>query len=143
MTEIFYRWVGFQHPLRSLYGCLYSLKQISVHLCGETAEEVWNLCNEKLQQPEFSARGLIKQSNVTLVCTTDDPVDTLEWHKKIKADDSFDVQVVPAWRPEKAMGINTEDISRHLHFLVVSIDSPPHSSGTRITNELSRLMHYL
>ena len=45
-------------------------------------------------------------SNVTLVCTTDDPVDTLEWHQKIKADESFDVQVLPAWRPEKAMGIN-------------------------------------
>ena len=45
-------------------------------------------------------------SNVTLVCTTDDPADTLEWHQKIKADESFDVQVVPAWRPEKAMGIN-------------------------------------
>ena len=53
----------------------------------ETAEEVWNICNEKLQQPEYSARGLIKMSNVTLVCTTDDPADTLEWHQKIKADE--------------------------------------------------------
>lgn len=75
------------------------------HLCADTAEEVWNLCNEKLAQPDMSARELIKRSGVTLVCTTDDPVDSLEWHEKIKADETFDVQVLPAWRPDKASGI--------------------------------------
>lgn len=75
------------------------------HLSGETAEEVWQLCNEKLKTPQMSVRGLIKQSGVTLICTTDDPVDTLEWHEKIKADDSFDVQVLPAWRPDKATNV--------------------------------------
>lgn len=75
------------------------------HLSGETAEEVWQLCNEKLKAPQMSVRGLIKQSGVTLICTTDDPVDTLEWHEKIKADDSFDVQVLPAWRPDKATNV--------------------------------------
>ena len=49
-------------------------------LNGETAEEVWQLCNEKLRQPEMSARNLIIQSKVTHLCTTDDPADTLEWH---------------------------------------------------------------
>ena len=76
------------------------------NLNGDTAEEVWNLCNEKLQSREFSARNLIRMSNVTLVATTDDPADTLEFHKQIKEDESFDVQVLPAWRPEKAMGID-------------------------------------
>lgn len=75
------------------------------HLSGETAEEVWQLCNEKLKAPQMSVRGLIRQSGVTLICTTDDPVDTLEWHEKIKADDSFDVQVLPAWRPDKATNV--------------------------------------
>ena len=75
------------------------------HLCADTAEEVWNLCNEKLAQPDMSARELIKRSGVTLVCTTDDPVDSLEWHEKIKADETFDVQVLPAWRPDKAANI--------------------------------------
>ena len=75
------------------------------HLCAETAEEVWNLCNEKLAQKDMSVRGLIKRSGVTLICTTDDPVDTLEWHEKIKADETFDVQVLPAWRPDKATNI--------------------------------------
>lgn len=75
------------------------------HLSGETAEEVWNLCNKKLQAPDMSVRGLILKSNVTLICTTDDPVDSLEWHEKIKADESFDVQVLPAWRPDKATNV--------------------------------------
>lgn len=75
------------------------------YLNGETAEEVWNICNEKLAQPDMRARNLIKNSGVTLVCTTDDPVDSLEWHEKIKADDTFDVQVLPAWRPDKATNI--------------------------------------
>ena len=59
------------------------------YLNGETAEEVWNLCNEKLQQDDMSVRNLIKNSNVKLLCTTDDPIDDLHWHKVIKADETF------------------------------------------------------
>lgn len=72
-------------------------------LTSETAEEVWNICNAKLAQT--SARELIKSSNVTLVATTDDPIDDLRWHKQIKEDPTFDVQVLPAWRPDKAMNL--------------------------------------
>ena len=71
----------------------------------KTAEEVWELCNKKLAEPSMTVRNIIKQSNVTLICTTDDPVDSLEWHKKLAGDNSFDVQVLPAWRPDKAMNI--------------------------------------
>ena len=74
-------------------------------LNGDTAEEVWNICNEKLQQPNMTARNIIKQSNVTLICTTDDPIDSLEYHLNIAADETFDVQVLPTRRPEKAMNI--------------------------------------
>lgn len=84
------------------------------HLNGETAEEVWNLCNEKLQQDSMSVRNLIRQSNVTLICTTDDPIDSLEWHKIIAEDDSFDVQVLPAWRPDKAMNIEKPDFAEYI-----------------------------
>ncbi|MBQ7902768.1 MAG: glucuronate isomerase, partial [Oscillospiraceae bacterium] len=83
-------------------------------LNGESAEEVWNIANAKLAQPEMSARGLIKQSNVKVVCTTDDPVDSLEWHKKIREDDSFDVQVLPAWRPDKALNIENPDYIEYI-----------------------------
>ena len=84
------------------------------YLNGETAEEVWNLCNAKLQEDGMTARNLIKQSNVTLVCTTDDPIDSLEWHKKLAEDETFDVQVLPAWRPDKAMNLEKPDYLDYL-----------------------------
>ncbi|MDO4966036.1 MAG: glucuronate isomerase [Lachnospiraceae bacterium] len=84
------------------------------HLNGDTAEEVWNLCNEKLSQDDFTVRNIIKKSNVKLICTTDDPVDSLEWHKKIKADTSFDVKVLPAWRPDKANNIEKVDFAAYI-----------------------------
>lgn len=87
------------------------------YLNGETAEEVWNLCNAKLAEDGMSTRNLIRQSNVTLVCTTDDPVDSLEWHKKIAEDPTFDVQVLPAWRPDKAMNLEKADYLEYLEKL--------------------------
>ncbi len=84
------------------------------YLNGDTAEEVWNLCNEKLAQPDMSARNLIRKSGVTLLCTTDDPIDSLEWHKKIAEDESFEVKVLPAWRPDKAMYIEKADYLNYL-----------------------------
>jgi len=83
------------------------------YLSGETAEEVWNICNAKLQGG-MTARSMVKMANVTLLCTTDDPVDSLEWHKKLAEDDSFDVQVLPAWRPDKAMCIEKADYTDYL-----------------------------
>ena len=77
-------------------------------LNGETAEEVWNLCNEKLKSDELSVRGIIKSSNVKCIATTDDPADSLEWHQKIKEDTTFDVKVLPAWRPDNAMNVDKD-----------------------------------
>lgn len=74
-------------------------------LNSSTAEEVWTLCNEKLHQENFGVRDLINMSNVEIICTTDDPVDNLEWHEKISADKTFRTRVLPAWRPDKAMNI--------------------------------------
>ena len=96
-------------------------------LNGETAEEVWNICNEKLAEDSMTVRNIIRQSNVTLLCTTDDPVDSLEWHKKIAEDDSFEVQVLPAWRPDKAMNLEKADYLDYLKKLSVA-------SGIDITN---------
>lgn len=68
----------------------------------ETAKEIYDTCNALLNTPEYSVRGLIRKANVHTICTTDDPVDTLEYHKQIKAS-GFEVAVLPAWRPDKAM----------------------------------------
>ena len=83
-------------------------------LNGDTAEEVWNICNEKLQQPNMTARNIVKQSNVTLICTTDDPIDSLEYHLNIAADETFDVQVLPTWRPEKAVNIEKPEFIEYI-----------------------------
>ena len=84
------------------------------HLNAKTADEVWNICNAKLQEKSMSARNIIKQSNVRFIGTTDDPIDTLEWHKKISEDDSFDVVVAPSWRPDKAMNIEKPDFVEYI-----------------------------
>lgn len=69
-----------------------------------TAKEIWDECNAKLQTPEYSSRGIIKMANVHTICTTDDPIDSLEYHRAIKAD-GFETAVLPAWRPDKAMTV--------------------------------------
>ena len=84
-------------------------------LNGDTAEEVWELCNEKLK--DLSARKLILDSRVKALCTTDDPADSLEWHQKIAADASFDVKVLPSFRPDKALGIEKADYLSYLQRL--------------------------
>ncbi len=80
----------------------------------DTAEEVWNLCNAKLQQPDFGVRGLIARSNVETICTTDDPIDSLEWHEKLAADPTIKTAVLPAWRPDKAMNLEKPDYTDYL-----------------------------
>ena len=81
-------------------------------LNGDTAEEVWQLCNEKLRT--MSARKLIESSNVKALCTTDDPADSLEWHRKLAADSTFGVKVLPSFRPDKALGIEKKDYVNYL-----------------------------
>ncbi|MCR4909508.1 MAG: glucuronate isomerase, partial [Lachnospiraceae bacterium] len=87
------------------------------NLNPDTAEEVWNLCNDKLSSEDFTVRNLIRKSNVKLICTTDDPADSLEWHEKIKADDSFEVSVLPAWRPDKINNIEKPDFASYIEKL--------------------------
>ena len=77
-------------------------------LSTKTAEKIWDKANELLQKDEFSCKELIKRSNVKLICTTDDPVDTLEYHKEILKDKEFNVKVLPTFRPDKAINIEND-----------------------------------
>ncbi len=70
-----------------------------------TAREIYDACNKLLKQPGFSARGLMERYNVEAVCTTDDPADSLEYHRRIR-ESGFKVKVLPAWRPDKAMAVD-------------------------------------
>jgi glucuronate isomerase len=71
-------------------------------LSPKNARAIYDACNAKLQTPQYSCRNIIRMANVHTICTTDDPVDSLEYHQKIKSD-GFEVNVLPAWRPDKAM----------------------------------------
>lgn len=86
-----------------------------VLLTENTAKYVWETCNEKLKEENFYARGLIQQANVELICTTDDPVDDLKYHKKIRNDRSFKVKVIPAFRADKVL--NIESINNFLIYI--------------------------
>ena len=91
-------------------------------LNGDTAEEVWNLCNDKLQHdPKLTVRGLIEQSNVAFIGTTDDPIDSLEWHKKIKEDPTIKFTVAPSFRPDKALNINKPGFAEYMGKLAAAV----------------------
>ncbi len=76
-------------------------------LTEENADEIYEKCTAMLRTDEFSCRNLIKNSNVKVVCTTDDPVDSLEYHDQIK-ESGYEVKVLPAFRPDKAVNIHKE-----------------------------------
>ncbi|HEU5051838.1 MAG TPA: glucuronate isomerase [Hanamia sp.] len=70
-----------------------------------TAKMIYDKCSKKLRSKEYSVRNLLRKMNVKVVCTTDDPVDTLEYHRKIK-NDGFEIKILPAFRPDKAMAVD-------------------------------------
>ena len=91
-------------------------------LDSSTAKGIWDECNAKLATPEFSVRGIQKQMNVEVVCTTDDPIDSLEYHRQLAAADSH-TAVYPAFRADKAMAVgNPEAFAAYVKLLGVSAD---------------------
>lgn len=99
-------------------------------LTKKNAREVFDFCNEKLKDPSFSARNLMRRSQVQVICTTDDPADSLEWHEKITQAKDFDCKVLPTWRPDGAMNVDKDSFIDYLSKLstvssvtVTSIDS--------------------
>ncbi len=81
---------------------------ISDRLLGpDTAWGIWSECNARLAEPEFSCRGILRQMRVVLVCTTDDPTDSLEAHRALAADASFGVRVLPTFRPDRALAVES------------------------------------
>lgn len=95
MRNPLYHWTHLE--LKTAFG-------IEKLLSPATAKEIYDECNAKLSTPEYSARNLMRKYNVETVCTTDDPVDSLAEHKKCK-EDGFEINVLPAWRPDKAMAV--------------------------------------
>jgi len=75
-------------------------------LNADTAEEVWQLSLKKLSEPDMGVRGIIEKSGVAFIGTTDDPIDTLEYHKKIREEGKLRTVVAPSFRPDKAFQLN-------------------------------------
>lgn len=74
-------------------------------LNSETARDIYDTCSAMLQREDFRARSLMNRRNVKIVCTTDDPVDNLEYHRQIEEDADFAIKVLPAFRADKAMAV--------------------------------------
>lgn len=95
MRNPLYHWTHLE--LKTAFG-------IDKILKPSTAREIFDECNEKLAQPEYTARGFMRRYGVECVCTTDDPIDTLEHHKATR-DSGFEIKMLPTWRPDKAMAV--------------------------------------
>lgn len=88
-------------------------------LNGQTAKEVWDLTEKKLKEENISVRSIIKDSNVQMIGTTDDPIDTLEYHKLLSKDNTFDTVVAPSFRPDKALNLEKADWREYIKKLEV------------------------
>jgi len=97
MRNPLYHWTHLE--LKTAFG-------IDKLLSPATAREIYDECTAKLQTPEYSARNLMRKYKVEVVCTTDDPIDSLEHHIKTKKD-GFEIKMLPTWRPDKAMAVES------------------------------------
>lgn len=79
----------------------------------DSAEAIYEKVNQQLQKPENSCRGLLRRMNVEVVCTTDDPIDTLEYHQQLSKSD-FEIKVSAAFRPDKSILIESQGYNKYL-----------------------------
>lgn len=113
-----YHWTHME--LRTAFG-------IDTLLNGDSCDSVYEQCNARLQDPDMTPRGLMRKYNVETVCTTGDPVDSLEYHRHI-AQSGFEIKVLPTWRPDKALAIDDPDTYK------TYISALEQASGVRITD---------
>lgn len=113
-------------------------------LTPETAQECWDFCNEKLRHdPGLTVRGIIKKANVAMIGTTDDPIDSLEWHEKIAADPAIQVKVCPSFRPDKAVNIHKPGFAEYMGKLAASVGKASLNSVEDVCAALTqRLEHF-
>ncbi len=127
--------------------CNLELKQffgVQEPLTLESAERIWNHCNEMLQNdPDMTARGLIRKANVAFIGTTDDPIDSLEWHEKIAADPTIQVVVGPSYRPDKAVNIHKGGWHEYMQQLAASVGKERLDTMQDVLDALvARLEHF-
>lgn len=112
-------------------------------LTPETAQECWDFCNEKLRHdPDLTARGIIRKANVAMIGTTDDPIDSLEWHEKIAADPTIEVKVCPSFRPDKAVNIHKPGFAAYIGQLAASVGKSSLDSVEDVCAALTRRLEF-
>lgn len=96
---------------------------IDAIFCPDTVDMIWEKCNTLLMNPEYSARNLVKGQNVKVLCTTDDPLDDLQYHAKLR-EEKYEVAVLPAFRPDNVLAINKKTFTEYIKELqeVAKID---------------------
>ena len=109
----------------------------------DNAKEIWDKCNDMLQNdPGMTVRGLIEKSNVAFIGTTDDPIDSLEWHEKIKNDPSITVKVCPSFRPDKAINISKEGFAEYIGKLAESVGKKELTSAEEVIAALVERLEF-
>lgn len=91
-------------------------------LNAKTANEIFEKANHTIQTGDFRPRSLITKSNVKVVCTTDDPVDDLKYHKRLKNIEDFDCLVLPSFRPDKALNAHLDGFAEYINELGKAAD---------------------
>ena len=116
---------------------------ITEPLTMKNVKEVWDKTEDMLQHdPNLTVRGIIRQSNVKYVGTTDDPIDTLEWHEKIKADPSIEFMVRPSYRPDKAINITKDGFKEYIGKLAASVGKASLDSAQDVCDALEKRLEY-
>ena len=112
-------------------------------LSTETAEAIWEkTCSKLSEESSLSARGIIKRMNVEVIVTTDDPIDSLEWHSLLASDDSFKTKVLPCFRPDMAMNIEGKGFVDYMTELFNSSDIHITSYDDLKAALLNRIEHF-
>ncbi len=151
-ADEFSRFSGFADAISMAIGnpmyhwCHLELKKyfgINEPLTPSNAKKIWDACNDRLKNdPSMSARGLIRQSNVAYVGTTDDPTDSLEWHEKLAAQGSESFTVRPSFRPDKAINITKEGFREYILKLASSVGKETLSSTKEVIDALIERLNY-
>ncbi|AWB65397.1 glucuronate isomerase [Saccharobesus litoralis] len=108
----------------------------------ETAEQIWQQTSDMLSQPEFSARGILKQMNVKYIGTTDDPLSSLSHHQTMLDDANFDISITPSWRPDKAFKIELPDFADYMQQLGEKTDIEIHRFSDLLAALTQRIEHF-
>ena len=129
-----YHWCNME--LRQFFG-------ITEPLTVESAPRIWEKCNELLRNdPEMSVRGIIRKANVAFIGTTDDPIDSLEWHEKIAADPTISVVVAPSYRPDKAINIHKAGWAQYMQQLAQSVGKEDLPTVTDVLDALTQRLEF-